>query len=111
MLKEAVADYSAVVSVKPDHVAWYQREVALFVHHHLDVPLSEFNIDVEMDKYFKESWCKRNHPAILSKYKQQPALSDSIQDVKSGDAPASPGAGISHVSSLAIFNLLFQQQK
>lgn len=65
LLKAAVADYDAVIVVKADHVAWYQKEVALFVHSHFDTPLSDFNIDVAMDKYFKESWCKRNHPAIL----------------------------------------------
>lgn len=50
---------------KRDHVAWYQHEVALYVHHHLDLPFSSFNIDKDMDPYFKEGWCKRNHPATL----------------------------------------------
>ncbi len=65
LFRSAVNNYSTVVTAKPDHVAWYQREVALFVHAHLDIPLSQFNIDVILDKQFKEAWCKRIHPATL----------------------------------------------
>jgi hypothetical protein len=46
-------------------VSWYQREIALFTASKLDYPLDEFNIDVALDKVFKESWCKRNHPDTL----------------------------------------------
>jgi hypothetical protein len=93
MLRDAIATYSSLLAMKPDHVCWYNREVALFVHHHLDVPLTEFNMDIEMDKYFKESWCKRNHPAILARYQPQPPLNDAIPDVVTSKAPASPAVG------------------
>lgn len=65
LFKDAIKDYTAVISIKPDHVSWYQREIALWVWGHLDEPVSSFNIDVELDKYFKESWCKRHHPDSL----------------------------------------------
>eukprot|EP00026_Physarum_polycephalum_P002160 Phypoly_transcript_02165.p1 GENE.Phypoly_transcript_02165~~Phypoly_transcript_02165.p1 ORF type:complete len:924 (+),score=154.83 Phypoly_transcript_02165:113-2884(+) len=81
LLTKAATDYSILFSGKPDHVAWYQYEVTLFVHHKLDKDLSSFNIDKEMDPYFKEGWCKRNHPATLSKYKSQPPLNPKIPDV------------------------------
>eukprot|EP01114_Cavostelium_apophysatum_P012936 TRINITY_DN3022_c0_g1_i3.p1 TRINITY_DN3022_c0_g1~~TRINITY_DN3022_c0_g1_i3.p1 ORF type:complete len:752 (-),score=181.03 TRINITY_DN3022_c0_g1_i3:565-2820(-) len=91
IMKAAVEDYSACVAIKADHVAWYQREVALFVHHHLDTPMSQFNIDVAMDKYFKESWCKRNHPATLPKYQQQPPYNKAIPDVSANPKLSAAG--------------------
>lgn len=43
--REAIADYDVLVREKPDHVAWYNRQVALWTHHHLDTPVDQFNID------------------------------------------------------------------
>ena len=83
MLKSSISDYNIVISIKSDHVAWYQKEIALFVHHHLDTNLDKFNIDKLLDKQFKESWCKRSHPAILVKYVSQPNVNPNIQDVSS----------------------------
>ena len=48
-----------------DHVTWYNREVALFSAENSKGPWRSFNIDREMDPYFKEAWCKRLHPATL----------------------------------------------
>jgi hypothetical protein len=83
MVKAAINDYNTVISVKSDHVAWYQKEIALFIHHKMDTPLISFNIDRQLDKQFKESWCKRNHPAILVKYKPQTSVNTSMPDVAS----------------------------
>jgi hypothetical protein len=43
--REAIADYDVLVREKPDHVAWYNRQIALWTHHHLDTPVTQFNID------------------------------------------------------------------
>ena len=86
----AVQDYDCVVSVAPSHVAWYQRECALFVLSHLDDALLSFNYDDGMDPYFKEAWCKRHHPATLSRYKPQSRDCLSFTKDVSGPMPQNP---------------------
>lgn len=86
MQAAAVADFDCAIALRPDHAAWYQRQIALFYHHHLDKPLASFNIDAALNPEFKEWWCKRNPPA--SHLKKQPPLSPkTIPDVSLGAAP------------------------
>jgi len=68
-------------SKKKNYLAWYQLQVALWVHHHLDTPWCEFNIDRTLDPYFKEGWCKRLAPDSLTSYPEQAPLSAQIADV------------------------------
>jgi len=65
MLKKSIQDYEACLKLKPNHFAWYQKEIALFWHHNLDRPCKEFNIEKSLGPVFKEWWCKRNNPAQL----------------------------------------------
>eukprot|EP00727_Mastigamoeba_balamuthi_P006759 m51a1_g2703 putative tetratricopeptide repeat (843) ;mRNA; r:807055-809826 len=71
-LVAAASDYALVVSMKPDHTAWYMRECALLLRSRLSVPLRSFDYDGEVDPYFKEAWCKHHHPATLVRYRPQP---------------------------------------
>ncbi|KAH3766781.1 TPR repeat protein [Pelomyxa schiedti] len=82
LFRKAVSDYDAVVKVSPFHVAWYHRECALYLASQLDTPLDKFDFDAGMDPYFKEAWCKRHHPATLSKYNHQsPTILNKVPDV------------------------------
>lgn len=90
LFRESIKDYDTVIAVKPDHVAWYQKEVALYVIRKLDENLANFNIDVELDKNFKESWCKRHHPAILVHYEPQKLV--NTPDVSLKDNLTNPDA-------------------
>ncbi|ELR17609.1 tetratricopeptide repeat domain containing protein [Acanthamoeba castellanii str. Neff] len=83
--REAVADYDVLVREKPDHVAWYNRQIALWTHHHLDTPVAHFNIDRVLNAYFKEAWCKRLDPATLTSYTSQPPINNAIADVALND--------------------------
>jgi len=66
--RAAVMDYGVIVGSEPNHVAWYNREVCIYTHHKLDVRVSDFNMDMELNKYFKEGWCKKLHPQTLIGY-------------------------------------------
>ena len=80
VISKAIASYSKCVDLQPDHVAWYNRELAVWLKKRLDVPWATFNMDREIDAYFKESWCKRLHPALLVSYEPQVSSSE-IPDV------------------------------
>lgn len=82
------------MKLKAEHVAWYQCEIAKFVLSHLETPVATFNIDRKLDPYFKESWCKRNHPAILARYEPQAEPSTQMKDVTLSTDPTSSDAGI-----------------
>ena len=83
--KEAIMEYNNVLKHIPDHVSYYQKEICLFVHNNLDLPLNEFNIDNKLNEQFKEGWCKRTHPALLITYKQQPHFDNNIKDISITD--------------------------
>ena len=57
--------FSALVAQKPDNPAWYNREVLLWTHHHLDAPFMSASMDASLHPWFKEFWCKRSNPAQL----------------------------------------------
>eukprot|EP00960_Hanusia_phi_P038138 753295-Hanusia_phi.AAC.5 len=70
--------------ITPGHLCYYQRELAIYLQKRLDVDVISFNADVELDAYFKESYCKRdptNHPRLCNYTPQKPATS-KIPDVK-----------------------------
>jgi hypothetical protein len=57
-------------------LAFYQKEIALYLHHSLDRPVRSFCIDCELSPLFKEAWCKKLPPSaeLLATYKAQPPL-------------------------------------
>jgi hypothetical protein len=60
----------------------------------MDDDISTYNYDVDLDKYMKESWCKRfslQHPR-MKKYKKYPNVLPSYQEVELKDEPYSADA-------------------
>lgn len=78
---ESVIDFEAALQLSPDHFCWYQKEIGIFFHHHLDVPLNSYNIDHELDPMLKEWWCKRLPPSTLPTKIRQPPLNPNIPDI------------------------------
>jgi len=71
LLKEALNEYAQCIKMKQDHVSWYNREIAVYLCRKIDVPWRSYNMDRDLDPYFKEAWCKRLHPSTLARYKRQ----------------------------------------
>eukprot|EP01094_Clydonella_sp_ATCC50884_P015076 TRINITY_DN25658_c0_g1_i1.p1 TRINITY_DN25658_c0_g1~~TRINITY_DN25658_c0_g1_i1.p1 ORF type:complete len:815 (-),score=165.27 TRINITY_DN25658_c0_g1_i1:123-2273(-) len=70
LFSDAIQSYGLCVEIKSDHVAWYNRQIAIFVESWSDKPWRTYNMDRVLDPYFKEAWCKRLHPNTLSSYKE-----------------------------------------
>lgn len=75
----AVQDFDRAIAMRPEHAAWYQRQLALFYHHHMDTPFANYNIDASLGPEFKEWWCKRIPPQ--SHLPKQPSVNTKINDV------------------------------
>eukprot|EP01121_Diplochlamys_sp_Union-15-3_P015540 TRINITY_DN5160_c0_g1_i1.p1 TRINITY_DN5160_c0_g1~~TRINITY_DN5160_c0_g1_i1.p1 ORF type:complete len:698 (-),score=134.14 TRINITY_DN5160_c0_g1_i1:20-2113(-) len=90
MIRPAIEDYNKVILAKPDHFAWYQKECALYYHHHLDISRDTYNTDHDLEPNFKESWCKRNHPNTLTGYHAQPPIDPKIPDVQYSNTTTNP---------------------
>ncbi|KAM6218331.1 tetratricopeptide repeat protein 13 isoform 7-T7 [Rhynchocyon petersi] len=58
----------------------YLREYSRYLHSHLDTPLTEYNIDVDLPGSFKDHWAK-NLPFLIEDYEEQPGLQPHIKDV------------------------------
>ncbi|XP_039706226.1 tetratricopeptide repeat protein 13 isoform X5 [Pteropus medius] len=58
----------------------YLREYSRYLHAHLDTPLTEYSVDVDLPGSFKDRWAK-NLPFLLEDYKEQPGLQPHIKDV------------------------------
>ncbi|XP_019405433.1 PREDICTED: tetratricopeptide repeat protein 13 isoform X3 [Crocodylus porosus] len=58
----------------------YLREYSRYLHSHLDTPLSEYNIDIDLHGNFKDHWAK-NLPFLIEDYEEQPGLQPHIKDV------------------------------
>ncbi|XP_037366328.1 tetratricopeptide repeat protein 13 isoform X2 [Talpa occidentalis] len=58
----------------------YLREYSRYLHAHLDTPLTEYNIDVDLPGNFKDHWAK-NLPFLIEDYEEQPGLQPHIKDV------------------------------
>ncbi|XP_014644414.1 PREDICTED: tetratricopeptide repeat protein 13 isoform X2 [Ceratotherium simum simum] len=58
----------------------YLREYSRYLHAHLDTPLAEYNIDVDLPGSFKDHWAK-NLPFLIEDYEEQPGLQPHIKDV------------------------------
>jgi tetratricopeptide (TPR) repeat protein len=55
---KTVAYFDQAVSLAPSSNCLFQREVALFLWAHLDVDLTQYNIDDRVDPRLKDGWCK-----------------------------------------------------
>ena len=91
---QAVSFFSKLLVADTDNVCFYQRELALYMASRLDDDIQTYNYDVDLDKYMKESWCKRfslQHPR-MKKYKKYPNLLPSFQEVALKDEPNSAEA-------------------
>ncbi|XP_059571349.1 tetratricopeptide repeat protein 13 isoform X4 [Alligator mississippiensis] len=58
----------------------YLREYSRYLHSHLDTPLTEYNIDIDLHGNFKDHWAK-NLPFLIEDYEEQPGLQPQIKDV------------------------------
>ncbi|XP_048223387.1 tetratricopeptide repeat protein 13 isoform X7 [Perognathus longimembris pacificus] len=58
----------------------YLREYSRYLHAHLDTPLTEYNVDMDLPGSFKDHWAK-TLPFLLEDYEEQPGLQPHIKDV------------------------------
>ncbi|XP_054852380.1 tetratricopeptide repeat protein 13 [Eublepharis macularius] len=58
----------------------YLREYSRYLHAHLDTPLMEYNMDMDLPGKFKDHWAK-NLPFLIDDYEEQPGLQPHIKDV------------------------------
>ncbi|XP_035680932.1 suppressor of RPS4-RLD 1-like [Branchiostoma floridae] len=82
LFRKAVESFTHLNGMNPAHWAFYTRELCLFQHHHLDMPLKDYNADIELHECFKEAWTKRLDPTHLTfDYCKQADFSPDIADV------------------------------
>ena len=65
---DALKAYDVVLATYPNSTAWYQAQILLHLIPVIDQPLRDSSLDLRLDPYFKEGWCKRNSPATLETY-------------------------------------------
>uniref|UniRef100_A0A4W3K4A0 Tetratricopeptide repeat domain 13 n=1 Tax=Callorhinchus milii TaxID=7868 RepID=A0A4W3K4A0_CALMI len=58
----------------------YLREYSRYLHAHLDLPTTEYNMDLDLPGNFKDQWAK-NLPFLIEDYEEQPGLQPHIKDV------------------------------
>ncbi|XP_058248008.1 tetratricopeptide repeat protein 13 isoform X5 [Hemibagrus wyckioides] len=58
----------------------YLREYSRYLHSHLDIPVTEYNVDQDLPGNFKNHWAK-NLPFLIEDYEEQPGLQPHIKDV------------------------------
>ncbi|XP_067844716.1 tetratricopeptide repeat protein 13 isoform X3 [Heptranchias perlo] len=58
----------------------YLREYSRYLHAHLDLPVTEYNIDLDLPGNFKDHWAKYL-PFLIEDYEEQPGLQPHIKDV------------------------------
>ncbi|XP_058022977.1 tetratricopeptide repeat protein 13 isoform X4 [Ahaetulla prasina] len=56
----------------------YFREYSRYLHAHLDIPVTEYNIDADLPGKFKDHWVK-NLPFLIEDYEEQPGLQPNIK--------------------------------
>ncbi|XP_078676262.1 tetratricopeptide repeat protein 13-like [Branchiostoma floridae x Branchiostoma belcheri] len=82
LFRKAAESFSRINGMNPSHWAYYTRELSLFQHHHLDMPMKDYNADIELNECFKEAWTKRLDPTHLTfDYCKQADFSPDIVDV------------------------------
>ncbi|KAM5144728.1 tetratricopeptide repeat protein 13 isoform 7-T7 [Callospermophilus lateralis] len=58
----------------------YLREYSRYLHAHLDTPLTEYSVDMDLPGSFKDHWAK-SLPFLIEDYEEQPGLQPHIKDV------------------------------
>ncbi|XP_041604433.1 tetratricopeptide repeat protein 13 [Vulpes lagopus] len=94
----------------------YLREYSRYLHAHLDTPLTEYNVDVDLPGSFKDHWAK-NLPFLIEDYEEQPGLQPHIKCVEHGSSVITVdqfihGSGLLSVGSVPLtctYQLLFFQ--
>ncbi|TSL47534.1 Tetratricopeptide repeat protein 13 [Bagarius yarrelli] len=56
----------------------YLREYSRYLHSHLDIPVTEYNVDQDLPGNFKNHWAK-NLPFLIEDYEEQPGLQPHIK--------------------------------
>ena len=82
--RDAVFYYDIVSKIDPKFVTCYQRDYALFLHHHLGDSFADYYPDALLGPVFKECWCKAEpfSKATGNGYKKQPAtFLKNVQDI------------------------------
>eukprot|EP00058_Branchiostoma_floridae_P011638 XP_002597126.1 hypothetical protein BRAFLDRAFT_76343 [Branchiostoma floridae] len=99
LFRKAVESFTHLNSMNPAHWAFYTRELCLFQHHHLDMPLKDYNADIELHECFKEAWTKRLDPTHLTfDYCKQADFSHDIADVDQDAALSNAARDIAKVA-------------
>ncbi|KAL8160725.1 hypothetical protein V2J09_002262 [Rumex salicifolius] len=89
--KEAVKDYDATLDLELESMekfvlqclAFYQKEIVLYTASKLSSEFCWFDLDGDIDPFFKEYWCKRLHPKdVCEKVYRQPPLRESLRKGK-----------------------------
>ncbi|KAJ3449275.1 suppressor of rps4-rld [Anaeramoeba flamelloides] len=60
--------FNKIVMEKPEHVAWYNREMLAYWVKFLDQKIDSFSFDKDLHPQFKEFWCKKMDPKNLKNY-------------------------------------------
>ncbi|KAL3145349.1 hypothetical protein ABBQ38_001606 [Trebouxia sp. C0009 RCD-2024] len=98
--KEAVHDYERAFSIDSSNkekvsdearaqqfLAFYQKELALYIRKHLDDPVTAFCLDKDLHPIFKEQWCKKAPPTheMIVRYVMQPPFPSEPSTVAPAD--------------------------
>ncbi|KAJ6246391.1 suppressor of rps4-rld 1 [Anaeramoeba flamelloides] len=60
--------FNQIVLKKPEHIAWYNREMLAYWVKFLDQKIDSFSFDKDLHPQFKEFWCKKMDPKNLKNY-------------------------------------------
>ncbi|KAK1269258.1 hypothetical protein QJS04_geneDACA006309 [Acorus gramineus] len=89
---DAVKDYDTILALEFESMekfvlqclAFYQKELALYTASRMSSEFFWFNIDEDINPFFKEYWCKRLHPKdVAERVFRQPPLRDSLRKGRS----------------------------
>ncbi|KAL7714763.1 Tetratricopeptide repeat protein [Entamoeba marina] len=87
MFRLAAQDFDKAMECKSDDTAWYMKEIALYTHHHLEMPFDSWDLET-FYPFFKEGFCKHLIPAALHRYVEQPPFDDNILDIDENSIPS-----------------------
>eukprot|EP00123_Amoebidium_parasiticum_P009401 comp19447_c0_seq1/m.22602 comp19447_c0_seq1/g.22602 ORF comp19447_c0_seq1/g.22602 comp19447_c0_seq1/m.22602 type:complete len:961 (-) comp19447_c0_seq1:504-3386(-) len=80
MFKAAMKSYDTLIKINPNHMGAYQCEVCLFWHHRLDLPVTDYSMDLDLSPLLKEGWCKKA-PLSTIDVPRQPPYDPTVPDV------------------------------
>lgn len=80
-IRKAVSLYNDIVNKNSKNYAWYPRELALWWHKILDLPLKNVNPDLDFSPEFKLGHCKREVLNNFRDYIPQPDINSNTADI------------------------------